>query len=490
MKILFGKFGHEANTFAAGTATYEDFASAGTLTVGEDIFTKYRGTADYNGGMIAYAEEHNIELIPTISCLTAAPVLSRDCVERMLQQILGPLEQHKSEIDGICIGLHGAGCGEGVDDLEAYTLEALRILVGDEMPIMVTLDLHANISPQMVQLADGLFGIKHYPHIDMYDAGYLAMETLAHTIQNQQKPQMAYRRIPLLLSSGCGYTFDEPFLSIQKYFDSYQRDHNLIDITFFHGFPFSDSVDTSASVVVVGPEAQVHADQLAHYIWNLRSCFVCKSLSPKEALDQAKKVQKDGYIVINEFSDNPGGGTPGDGTHLLREMLEQNLPGTIFGYIYDPIAVEFLMTKRIGDRVSLLLGGRKEKIHGEPLRIEDAEIVNMSNGNVIYVSPVHQDVPDTIGKCVRIKVKNVEIVIGSVLHQTYDDRPFLVTGADINQYRYVGLKSAHHFRAFYKDHATQIITADPPGLQSADLTRYQFKKIQRPIYPLDSDVIF
>ena len=490
MKILFGKFAHEANTFARGLASYENFASAGTLTVGEKIREKYQGTADYNGGMMQCAKEYGVELVPTISCLAAAPRLSMDCVERMQKQITDVLEAYRNEIDGICIGLHGAGCAEGIDDLETYTLTALRKIAGRDMPIMVTLDLHANISRGMVELSDGLFGIKHYPHVDMYEAGYLAMKTLIETIRTGEKPEMSFVRLPILLSTGSGYTFGPPFDRIHQFFDDYKEKYNLIDITLFHGFPFSDTRDTAVSIVVVGADAKRHCQYLAQYIWKMKEEFRIQTLTPTEALNRAREVEKEGYIVINEFSDNPGGGTPGDGTHLLREMLRQNLPKSIFGYIYDPEAVKYLMTKKIGDQVSFLLGGRTEPVHGEPLEIKNAKIINMSDGEVVYISPVHQNVADTIGQCVRVRVENVDIIIGSVLHQTYDDRPFLVTGADVNQYRYVGLKSAHHFRAFFASRAARIIPADPPGLQSADLTRYRFEKVVRPIFPLDNNVSF
>lgn len=491
MKILFGKFGHEANTFANKLAEYDSYAASGTLTVGDDIVKHYTGTADYMGGMIQFASENNVELIPTISCLTAAPRLSTDCVNRMLKQITDVVEAHKDEVDGICLGLHGAGCCEFTDTLEAYVLEKVRDIVGPDMPITIPMDLHANICPEVIKMANGIFGIKHYPHVDMYDAGYLAMKVLVDIIRTNKKPNVAVRKMPLLIPLSAGYTFASPFTEIHKYFNDYKNENGLIDVTFFHSFPYADTVNTCASIVVVcNGDAQKHADALAKYIWEKRKSFVPEILSPHEALDRAVKIKKDGYIVINELSDNPGGGTPGDGTHLLRELLKCNYRKSIFGYIYDPIAVDFLQEHKVGDKVSFMLGGRTEPLHGEPLSIKEAEIICLSNGKVTYVSPVHKNVADTIGRCARVRVGNVDIVIGSVLHQTYDDRPFLVTGADINQYRYVCLKSAHHFRAFFREHAAEIIPTDPPGLQSGDFSLYNFKNIPRPIFPMDGDVEF
>ena len=492
MKILIGKFGHEANTFASHMAEYELFSHSGTLVAGEEMIAHFKGTrSDYIGGMLDAAAEQGVEVIPSVAVLTAAPTLTRDCVERVMEQLLPPIRQHCSELDGICLGLHGAGVSEDTEDLESYVLREVRQIVGPDMPIMVTLDLHANISEEMLTHSTALFGIKQYPHIDMYDAGYLAFNTLVDAIRSGEMPQCAFAPLPMVISHSAGYTFAEPFLSIQKAFKAYQETHDLIDITLFHAFPPADTPYTRTSVVVVArKDAQKAADELAAYIWSQREKFSVESLTPAEAMDRAERIEGEGYIVINELSDNPGGGTPGDGTHLLREMLRRDLPGSIFGYLYDPQAVEELLKHRIGDRVDLTLGGKTEPLHGEPIELHGAELICLSNGEVTYLSPVHAGIHDTIGKCARIRVSNVDIIIGSVLHQTYDDRPFLVTGADVNQYRYVALKSAHHFRAFFDPRALAIIAADPPGLMRGNLTSYDFKRLPRPCYPLDSDAVY
>ena len=145
----------------------------------------------YIGGMIDAAEEAGAALIPTIACLTAAPTLTSGCARRVSDELIDAVRRHKDEIDGICLGLHGAGCSEDTDDLEGEVLERVREVVGAEIPAMVTLDLHANVSEKMVRLADGLFGIRQYPHIDMYDPGYLAMKTLISVLRTRKKPETA-----------------------------------------------------------------------------------------------------------------------------------------------------------------------------------------------------------------------------------------------------------------------------------------------------------
>lgn len=489
MKIFFGKFGHEANTFSTQLTSYEEFLKGSAE--GEGIFEKFRGKTDYISGMIKCAEENDVTLIPSFSSLKASPTLSAECVNLVMEKMLNTLEKCKDEIDGICLALHGAGCCEFTDDLETYVLKKFREVVGDEMPITTSYDLHGNISREMVALTDGIFAVRHYPHVDMSRAGYDAMSSLISTIKKGKKPEVAIRKLPMVIPLSNGYTFDFPFTEILQYFDDYKQKNNLIDISLFHGFIYADTPNTTTSVTVVADcDAQKHADHLAKYIWDMREFFVPKCLTPGEAMDLAVASKKEGYIVINEFSDNPGGGTPGDGTHLLREFLTRDLPGTIFGYIYDPAAVDFLANHKVGDVVSFYLGGRTEKIHGEPIYIENAKICCISDGNFIQTSPMFEGIPATTSTSVRVKVGNVDIIICSYLRQTFDDRPFVVTGADVSQYRYVGLKSAHHFKAFFKDRAAEIIPCDPPGLQSSNMTLYSFKKLPRPIFPLDKDVSF
>ena len=491
MKVLIGHFGHEANTFAEKKTTYQDFIGRG-IWLGEESIRKAEGTAVYLGGIIRAGREENVEMIPTCAYTCAAPTLTRECVEKMMAHILPVAQKHKGEIDGVCFALHGAGVAEGIDDLESYVLTELRKILGD-IPITVSLDLHGNITEEMTSLAQGLFGIRKYPHTDKEQAGYLAMKTLVKILREKTRVQTVVQPLPLLVPISTGMTNNPPFPEMEDYFKCYVNREGLIDATFFHGFPYADVPGNRSSVVVVGEQGkdlQKAARELAEFVWSKRRYFKPESLSPAQAMDLAEKCKKDGFIVINEMSDNPGGGCPGDGTHLLGEMLKRNLPGTIFGYMVDPVAVEQLWDREVGEKVSFSLGGKHEKLFGPPIWVENAQLLAKSEGDFIYTSPNLRGAVGRLGKCVRVRVSNVEMIIGSVRNQTFDDQPFAVLGADINRYRYIGLKSTQHFRGFYGDKAAEIIPTDPPGLNSGNLAVFDFQKLQRPVYPLDETVEF
>jgi len=491
MKILIGNLGAECNTFASDKGTFERWAPNGWIT-GDDIFRMLRGGTSYLSGMIAAGEEEGVEIIPTVSLLNAMPLMTKEARDYTLNVVLDYIRAHKDDLDGICLSLHGAGVAEETDDLEAYTLEKVREIVGDDMPITVTLDLHGNISQEMVELSDGLFGIKKYPHVDQPEADYLAMKTLLRILRGESKPVTVLRQIPLLIPCSVGCTNREPMKSIAEHVAQYAAEHGLIDATLFHGFPYSDVPCAGASIVTVAEErgvAERAAEELARWVWERRADLMPECPTPQEAVDRAlEELAKpgEGYVVINETSDNPGAGTPGDGTWLLQEFLRRDLEGTIFAYIPDKEFVLKAHAAGVGGKVSGLLGGKTDNIHGAPVQIDDAEVLCLSNGEGIYV---RSRLPVRYGKMARIRVGNVEIVVTEQLsQQSFDDRAFLLTGADINQCRIVGLKSSAHFRSFFEPRAKAIVTTDPPGIQTANFKQLTFQKVRRPIYPLDPDM--
>ena len=490
MKVLVGHFSHEANTFADERVTFEQYTAKGVL-FGEKVITGSEGSSVYMGGIIRACREEGIDMIPTCAHSCAAPVLTRDCVDKMMESILPVCRAHKDQLDGICIALHGAGVAEGIDDLELYVLTELRRIVGPELPIVVPMDLHGNVSEETAQLANGIFGIRKYPHTDKADISYLAMKTLARVMRKEIEIETKIVHLPLLIPIAAGMTANPPFPEINEYMDKQIRERGLIYASLFQGFPYADVACSTASVCVVAEKgAQEAAEDIAHFVWDRRHYFKPVSLSPAQAFDLAEKETKEGYIIINDMSDNPGGGCPGDGTHLLREMLRRNLPGSIFGTICDPVAVDALWKHRPGDTVDLTLGGRHEKIFGAPLELENARIISFCDGNFVHNSPNVFGLSAKLGRTARIRVGNVDIIVSSVRLQTFDDRPFLMTGADIHDYRYVGLKSTQHFRGYFQDKAAAIIPCDPPGLSTSDLSAFEFRKIPRPVYPLEEDTTF
>lgn len=487
MKVFIGWFGHECNTMTTGYTEYSRVKQTSSLLRGEIAIERAKGKRSFLSGIVDYCVDHDVEMVCSLAFEVAMPPFSKDCLKQLMDPIMEDLNSCKDEIDGICFVLHGAGGAEGgIDDLESYVLKQFREVVGNEMPITVPLDLHGNISKEMTELADGLFGIKQYPHTDQKEAGHLAMKTLHEAILTGRKPHTAYVRLPMFVVPVSGYTLEEPFPSLNQYFADYANEHNLLDATFFHGFPYADVSCSSSSVLTVGFEGvEEAAKELADYVWSRREELKAKLVGPEEALRIADSYDGEGYVLLNEASDNPGGGAPGDGTHLLREMLKQDLPGSVFCFIFDPEAAKQIAAAGPCNTVDLILGGKHEKLHGEPIEIKGARVVSVSDGRVISTSPINPGSSRDMKLCGRIKVGNVDVIVGSTQIQTYDDRMFMALGVDLREYRIVAIKSTIHFRAFFKDHAGMILPVETPGVHCADLSIFDYQKIVRPIFPLD-----
>lgn len=492
MTILICQFGTESNTFCSGRLELEDLPGGGWYRA-DAVIDTFGGTRCYIGGALQAMEEEGVTPLPIdLLKMAAGPLMSGKAAREAMDHICRQIQEKQGQFDAIYFAMHGGGACEFDQDLEGYTLKRLREVVGRDMPIFCSLDLHCNMTEDMVGLADALFVIKQVPHDDMYETGYKAAKVLIDALRGKCRPVMALRKLPLLITSSIGCTMYGPAKKAKDHFAAYCEAHGLIDCTFVHGFSSTDRPCSSASVLVVadGYAPEREADELADFIWQMRQEFIAQSLTAAQAIEQALSLRKDGYVVINESSDNPGSGCPGDGTHLLREFLRQNLPGTIMGPIFDPEAAAYLQQFRVGDRVCLTVGGKTEPIAGEPLALEDVEILWLGHCRFTSRSPMNAGLVVDYGPTARVRTGNVEFLVVSKLMQVYDDGSYLATGARLEDYRLVGLKSMNHFRSFFITHADAIVAADTPGLRPANLKLVPYEQIIRPIFPLDEDTSY
>jgi len=277
--ILICQFGNETNTFAPGKLDFSMLAPQG-WTEGHDVVEKFRGTRTYLGGAIQAIEEAGetvlpIDLVTNNGNFGAGPLMTGECAKTVMDRVCTCLEENKGKYHGIYFAIHGAGCCELDEDLERYTLARVREVVGGEMPIMCSLDLHANLTQDVCDLVDAIFSIKEVPHTDCYDAGYMAAKHLAARLQGREMPMMAMEKLPLLISPVRGSTLTGPGKQVKDYFAAYCKEHALLDCSFVHGFSAADCSCSSVSVLVIadGYEPTEHARHLAEYVWQLREQF-------------------------------------------------------------------------------------------------------------------------------------------------------------------------------------------------------------------------
>lgn len=495
IRVAIAQFGEETNTFVPDILELIDLCPNGWVPA-DQVVKQFTGTKTYIGGALAAIKELGAVAVPMDipaangANFVAGGVLSGACIEEAAQRIGDELLRRRDEYDCIFFAMHGAAVSVIDEDVESYMLRAIRQKVGS-VKIMSSLDLHGNITQEMVELSDGYIGLKTVPHVDCFGAGFQAAKLLLRTMDGQVDPQMALCRMPLLISSSAGCTMEGAAKEVKEQLEKYVKEHNLLDATFFHGFSSTDRPCSCASVLVVadGYKPEKEARELAEFIWARKEGFVPDTLTAQQAVDEALKQVKNGFVVINECSDNPGSGCPGDSTHLLKELVKRDLPRSIMGQLVDPEAAAICHTHRVGDRFCLSIGGKALPKMDSPLESE-VELLALSDGTFVSVSPVNAGVTMRFGPTARVKLGNVELTIVSERFQTFDDRPFLMTGCDMSDYDIVGLKSMNHFRAYFAPIADGIVTADTPGMRPANIKNAVFKQVVRPIYPLDEEVSF
>lgn len=488
MKILVGQIFHETNTFS-NIKTTVDLFKAMEWSYGDDIIKTHKGVRFYLGGMIDQAEHYDFDVIPLFSAnATPSGTITKATYDLMLNNLLKTIKDAK-KYDAICLGLHGAGVAEGIDDLEGNVLEAVREIAGD-VPIVATLDLHANVTDKMVQYADVLLGVNFYPHIDGYERGQEAIDMIKQMLEGHLKPVMSLKKLPLMIPAST--TNLSPAKDINELCWEQEKNDAVVDCTFFHGFTQSDIPHAGVSVLTITNDDSVLAENIAktiaQKIWEKRDKFATNYLSPAEGIEAALKI-KGNPIVLNETSDNPGGGAPGDGTYLLKAMLDKKLTNACFGCICDPEVAQIAHEVGPGSFIDVKLGGKTDKYHGDPLIIK-AYVKSLSDGRFNYTTPMLAGMKVDNGKSARLQVGGVDIIVCSKKEQVFDEQIFLLHGIDVSKYKIVALKSSQHFRAAYEQISAKIITVESPGLSSSNLKKINYQRINRPMYPMDEGVHF
>lgn len=485
MRVLIGGIQHETNTFSNIKTTESSFRQWG-WDIGDVILENNRGVRTFLGGMIDEAERLGIEIIPTFATFAyPSGVITTETYHALVNTLLSEIKK-ASDYDAVVLSLHGAGVAQNTEDLEGTILAEVRKLIGDHIPLIITLDLHANMTQKMVELADAILGNHLYPHTDSYEIGEESIRLAQRIVKGEVKPTMFLKRLPMIIPTST--TNLSPAKDVNQLCYKWEEHEEVIDCTFYHGFPYTNISELGVAVLVTTNNhvdlAKEIAEDVGQFIAERKEEFFKPLPSPKEGIEQA--LVHDGKpVVINETSDNPGGGTPGDGTYLLRAMLESQLTDACFGYIYDPEVVDIAIKAGVGSTINIALGGKTDDLHGEPIQME-AYVKTITDGKFIQTSEMWKGKLVDLGPSVRLQSNGVDIIVCSVKSQTLDDQIFKLHGIDIQDYKIVALKSSQHFRAGFESISSKIISVDSPGLTTMDFTRFDYTNLKIDVYPLHS----
>ncbi len=494
MKLASGGIQHETNTFAPTLATIDDFVRdsncGADLDGGSVVFERFRGTGTIHGGYIAAAEAEGFELVPLL-CAKAQPsgVVGQGCFDEMLGRFLDRLKD-ALPVDGVLLDLHGAMVTERHDDAEGALIAAVREVTGDELPIVVTLDLHANITERMARLSNVIIGFDTYPHVDMQERGTEAARLLARIVRGEVKPVQQYRQLPLLTMPPMQCTLREPMQSLMRRVHALEQEPGVLTATVSMGFPFADIPDAGVSVLVTTDNDAAlvarKADELAKLVWSLKDDLQPQLTTIERVIDSVRAHPDRGPVIFADGSDNPGGGAPCDGTVALAALIEAGLSGAVVGVLYDPETASQAHAAGVGSTIRVRLGGKTDDRHGAPVEA-DAEVRHLCDGRFTYRGPMMQGVEDCLGPTATLVIGGVDVVVSSVRRQCLDAEMLRVAGIDPTSRRLIVVKSAVHFRADFGPMAAAIFDGDTPGVHRPDFSGFDYRKLRHPIYPLDPD---
>src|SRR5712691_1678513 len=346
-RIAVGGFLHETNTFAPTKATYDDFVHGGgwpSMALGSDVLKVMRNINVGLAGFIGAAEANGWELVPTISC-GASPCahVTRDAYERIVKVMVEGIKS-AGRLDAVYLDLHGAMVTDHLDDGEGEILARVRQVIGKELPLVVSLDLHANVTPDMVEHADALIAYRTYPHIDMADTGRAAVKHLALLLRTKQRFAKAFRQLPFLIPISWQCTNDQPPRGIYQKLAAMESDA-IPALSFAPGFPAADFPDCGPSVFAYGrtqADADAAADELTKLIVGHENDFDGRIFTPDEGVRHAMELAKTASkpIIIADTQDNPGAGGDSDTTGMLRALVRNGATKAAIGVIVDPVSAK------------------------------------------------------------------------------------------------------------------------------------------------------
>jgi microcystin degradation protein MlrC len=488
-RVLTARFMHETNTFSR-VATDMAVIRRRDYHLENEIPAAFRDTRSAFGAAFEAADKFGWSLVHPVSANpNPSGIVTDDAFETITAMILDAVDT-KGPIDGVLLFLHGAMVCESHEDAEGEFLARLRRRLGPDVPIVVTLDLHANVTQQMADNANALIAYRTYPHIDYYERAWQGAELLERAMQREIQPRTVIARRPMIYGLDHGRTQRGPMAELIARGDALENRGEALVVSICAGFSRADIRDVGPSVTVTvdGDVArgQAIAEEFMDYAWETRDFTTVKLIPVPDAVALAAQGKPgDKPLVIADYTDNPGGGGYGDATAFLKGLVEAGIESVAFHAICDPEAIQQGMRAGVGTKTTLILGGKIDPaMGGGPLSLF-GEIVCLTNGRFIAHGPMGGGVERDYGPSMVFRVGGIDIVVITNNGQAVDLGQFTSLGIDPTRYRTVAVKSMQHFRAAFQPIARDVVLVDTGALCSEIYTPELFTKVRRPVWPLD-----
>lgn len=490
-RVLVARLSHESHAFSRLRTTLAEFGRE-ELLFGDDVLERMQGTRTEMGGLIDEARVHGWKLVPVVSaCASTSGPVSRAAYDALTEPILRALAD-QPDIAAVVLSLHGAMFVEGIPDPEGDLLCRIRQQVGPAVPIAATLDLHANVTDAMVRYANILTSYRTTPHVDQYETARRAAALVQRTLRGELRPRTLVARRPMVEGMDLGRTLgDTPMTRLQALArDWEQRESAVLDISLNAGYYMGDVYEAGPSALVVanGKEAlcQRVADELIDDAWSWRDQKTVHLQSVEEAIARCREPsQKDGPLILADYTDGPGGGGYGDATRLMEALLDAQLPGTLVGLIHDPESAREAIAAGVGQELDLRVGGKTdERFGGGPVPVR-ARVMAVADGHYTRSGPFKTGTNASIGPCALLQCGEVQIIVASNRMQAEERGQYRVLGVEIESLNVVALKGINHFRADIEPIARGIVFVESGGLHASDLSTLPYRNLRRPVWPID-----
>lgn len=493
MRIAVLGLSHESNTFSPVAASLERFDKSGILE-GEAIIAEYGESAATVGGYLALRQvEPDVEIVPLLfTRLTPMGPITPEAFETLCGRMLAALEA-QGPFDGVLLALHGAAVAEEFADADGEIARRVRALVGDDVVIGVSHDMHANVSHELVATVDVMTIYHTNPHIDARERGLEAAQLVARTIRGEIRPTMALETPPVAINILRQGTDDEPMRSLMTFaFDQAARD-GVLSVSVAEGFPYADVPEMGMAFLAMtdGDEglARTIAAEVAERAWAMREEFDATGWGIDEALRHADAAEA-GPVVLLDVGDNVGGGSPGDSTHLLEAAQRLGVEG-VFISLMDAEAVTTCMRAGVGARVELDVGGKTDDLHGAPVSVT-ATVKLLADGKFEDPTPTHGGFRFyDAGPTARIRTDDGhDLVLTTYPMGTTSRQQLASNGLDPLAQRIIVAKGVNSPRAAFEPIATEMLYVGTPGTTSADLSTFDYERRRRPMFPWERDAAY
>jgi microcystin degradation protein MlrC len=485
MRIAVAGFMHESNTFNP-LPTDRDAFAAQALSFGDALRAEWRPAHHEVGGFLEAAEVEGFTAVPLVMAwATPSGPVTDDVFEEITGYLIDQVRRDRP--DGLLLGLHGAMVARSHPDADGEIVTRLRQAMGPDFPIALTFDLHGNLSERVIANSTLAVAYRTNPHVDQRETGRRAASLLVRTLRGEVRPTQAVSKPPMIVNIMVHDTSEEPLRSYMEAARSLEAQPGVLAVSLLPGFGYADVPQMGPSVVVVTDNdparARREADRLGQALWDARERLAARLPDATEAVSRALKAERLPVVLV-DTGDNVGGGSAADGTVLLAELLRQGATDSVV-CLYAPDEVRACAAAGVGAEVTLKVGGKVDRLHGEPVTVTGRVRV-LHDGT--YVEPQVRHGGKRLNHMgltalLELPGRN-QLVLNTLRHPPFSLGQLTCLGIQPQLARILVAKAAIAYKAAYKPIAGTIIAVDTPGLTAVNPERFTWQHIRRPLYPL------